>query len=601
MKKWNWRRSGEQMVAVLKRDSLSVLSSVVAFAASTVAVWKKENGYQISDETLLSFAFAGAAGISLFLAVRLWSRQKRDFWGLSAAALLALAGFAYFHPVDDGVLLFRWFQFFLITHLLVALTPLRGPEGAIDIGNDTDLWRFNWYMLTRFLFGIAFCVPMVLGLMGALFALEHLFEIKVKTQVYGTTYFFVFFVASVFQVLSTISDTRVGKQSETVTRDLRRLVQFLFTPLALVYFALVYAYVVKIAMERAWPQGVIGWLVSSLSIGVFLMAILQRPLAESDLPPWIRSFWTRAFALLILPLIVLMLAVWRRVDDYGWTYPRVALMTLCLWALALSLLNARRVRPAAAWIPLTLTAVALLTLVGPLSPHFLSVLSQKAQVRKILGEGKPDFKAEKRVSSILTYVCREHGHQAMLKLAGDPEASIWKRGEARPECTEDDPAIQRAVKLLGIQFRLEWGPDPKDVTNEWFDIREEETFEHESGSLRWGTLSLTLAENKLIQSVAARGLTFEYVCCEPNLVLIQGRARIPIDLSPLLKKEQAQLEVKTPKGLLTLWLSRGQASLDRTGNNKLYVTGEMILHFVFSPENQKVQRRALKTEIRETP
>lgn len=589
-------------MVVFRRDFLSVLSSMVAFAASALSIWKKENFYQASDETLLSLTFAGAAGISLFLAVRLWSRTKREFWILAIAALAALATFTCLHPLDDGSPLFQWFQFFVITHLLVALAPLRSPEGPFEIGNDTDLWRFNWYLLTRFVFGLAFCVPMALGLLGALFALEHLFEIKIKSQVYGTTFFFVFFVASVFQVLSTISDTRASKQSEMVTRDLKRLVQFLFTPLALVYFVLVYAYIVKVVLDRSWPQGVIGWLVSSLTMGVFLMAILQRPLAESELPPWIRTLWNRAFSLLILPLVVLMLAIWRRVDDYGWTHPRVALMILCLWALVLSIANTKRARPAAAWIPLTLTLIALLTLVGPASPQFLSLLSQKTQVREILSEKAPDFKAEKRVTSILLYVCKEYGHTELLKLVGDPEARHWSRGLPRPECTKDDPAVQRAAKLLGINLRTEWSEDSKVLTNEWFDVREEGTFEHQAGSLRWGTLSLGLAEGKLIQTVAAQDLTFEYSCCEPVVTLIQGQGRrTPLDLSPLLKKEKTQLEFKTREGLLTLWLSRGQAVLDRSGNEKLYVQGELILNFVFSPENQKVRRKPLTTETKETP
>ncbi len=609
LRAFQFRSAWNQFIAVVQRDSLSVLSGVLAFYFYETLLFRE---YLIfNSEQTATWLVAAASGISLFLAIRLWSRSAKEKWALSAVAFAILIGFSYRHLEVGDIRAFRFAQWFLLTHLLVALTPLRDRKRVGGGEADGQLWRFNWYLLTRFVFGGIFCGAMTLGLCGAMKATDLLFDIDFKGDHYGIVIGFVFFVVSVFQVLSSIVDTRVGPQGEQVTSDLRRLIQYLFTPLSLVYFVIAYAYIVKIALAQSWPRGVVGFLISALIGFVFLTYLMQRPLAGvARFPEWMSAFWKWSFALLIPPVIVLLLAIYRRVQEYGLTESRVVLIVLALWSLGICVYYFRPYRRGIAMIPLSLAAVVAVTFVGPLSPHSFAYRSQVNQLREILNAGgakivdgryvwakAPDHGEVNRIESILRYFCREYEPQAMFDAMGVRPAERMTGWEKSSACWSDKrhgTPFRLAQETLGLKERAseeELAADLKEIV-----AGETGDFSYRAGDVEVAPkvdFGYQVEDRKRRWRFGSK-LRFEYTCCDLDLKWLPANGdEVRIDLTELLRDEKRKsLEVAGGGGYLTIWLTKAKAE---DGAGKLRLSGNFEFAAMFAP--QKGAKRS-ETELK---
>ena len=84
----------------------------------------------------------------------------------------------------------------------------------------------------------------------------------------------------------------------------------------------------KILILREWPRGTIGWLVSIVSVFGMLALLLVHPLRNRPGHRWIQLY-SRSFYIGLFPLIVLLLmAIWRRLSEYGLTEDRYFLLVL---------------------------------------------------------------------------------------------------------------------------------------------------------------------------------------------------------------------------------------------------------------------------------
>ncbi|HEX2522765.1 MAG TPA: DUF4153 domain-containing protein [Terriglobia bacterium] len=120
------------------------------------------------------------------------------------------------------------------------------------------------------------------------------------------------------------------ERDETYPAGFRMFVQFILLPLVTLYVLILYSYLVKILLTREWPRGTIGWLVSIVAVFGMLALLLVHPLRSHPGHRWIQLY-SRLFYAGLFPLIVLLLmAIWRRVSEYGLTEDRYFLTTLTL-------------------------------------------------------------------------------------------------------------------------------------------------------------------------------------------------------------------------------------------------------------------------------
>ncbi len=328
-------------------------------------------------------AMVGALGLPLSVALTLFAEERG--WPAPRAALLNAAGvilLGLFYLVWPGPErkheAIRYFQLNAGLHLLVAVLPFIGE------GETTAFWQYNRRLFLGFLRATVFSAVLYLGLVIALVALDKLFGAHVPGELYGRLYLVIALVINTWIFLAEVPrGLRELVDDTSYPRVLKVFAQYILTPLVFIYLLLLLAYLVKIVAGGEWPSGWIGWLVTSVAIAGLLGFLLVHPLRDDPAEPWIRTYTRWLFVGLIPAAIVLLVAFWKRVLPYGLTEMRLLGVLLGIWLLAIAVSYTLRQDAGIKRIPVTLAALLLLTLYGPLSVTRISVASQGRRLRQL--------------------------------------------------------------------------------------------------------------------------------------------------------------------------------------------------------------------------
>jgi len=169
-----------------------------------------------------------------------------------------------------------------------------------------------------------------------------------------------------------------------VSKAVAFLGTWLLSPLTLIYAAILLAYAVKILMAGALPKGEIAQLTTPfLLIGTLTWLVLEPPfIKDKTLAKLFRKLW---FPISIPAAIMLAIAVFVRVGEYGFTPERVMLMLIVIWSLGLALrfstgqTNKRDIRIIPGF-------AAALLFIGTLGSGWLSIASQYSRLDKSLSK-----------------------------------------------------------------------------------------------------------------------------------------------------------------------------------------------------------------------
>lgn len=446
--------------ATFRRFPLALLSGLAACGVAILMIDGPEQDWmpRLLGTSVMGIALFTAAGTSSerfrLAASRRWLLNAAVAAGLVVIHLLSLEW-------TDPLATLRFIQLLVLAHLCVAV----GPYVATDSPNG--FWQYNRLLLLRFLTAAFFAGVLFAGLSVALAALDKLFGVDVPGESYGylmATLAFVFhpwfFLAGVpddFEELTTLED---------YPRVLKVFSQFVLIPLVTVYLVILTAYLGKVLITRTWPSGWIGYLVSSVSMAGVLALLLVHPIRRREDSPWVNTFSRWWFVALLPSLVMLLLAVAKRIGQYGVTEERYFLVTLTLWMLGISFYYGLTGSTNIKRIPETLLLVVLLTAVGPLSAYAVSVRSQTARLGRILdrhGMGQPGalvspaapvpLEDRAQIGAVIGYLGRTHGTDAVARALGLPEDTVlaWA-GRA----DLDDPLARMAMRRMGVEYVNRW-------------------------------------------------------------------------------------------------------------------------------------------------
>jgi hypothetical protein len=312
-------------------------------------------------------------GISIFFAMALWLERSgivgRRHWLGLAVGLTVLLVFSFSYNQDSPqIYIYRFFQLAVAGHLLAAVAPFhRG-------GSVAAFWEFNRILFQRILQSLLFSAILFTGLAIALWAVQSRLGVKVDWKAY---YFLFLSVAFLFNTWFFLAGVPSNWQELEIEYEypagLRLFVQFILLPLVTLYVTILYGYLVKILIIHEWPRGTIGWLVSVVSVFGMLALLLVHPLRNQPGHRWIQLY-SRSFYAGLFPLVVLLLmAIGRRLSDYGLTEDRYFLLVLTLWMTGIAGYFSFRRQPSIKVIPISLALVAMLTIAGPWGPYHLSL------------------------------------------------------------------------------------------------------------------------------------------------------------------------------------------------------------------------------------
>ncbi|MES2767418.1 MAG: DUF4153 domain-containing protein [Bacteroidota bacterium] len=407
----------------LKRFPFVLLTSVIGTA---LWLWYSEIDYRAYDsyKWLLKLTILAFLGISLQFSIAVFTERKR--WNNLGKAVGALCGFAVlaglyfafdFHEIDYQ----RFALYALAFHLLTSFASFLKSDEI------NGFWQFNKEIFLRILTSGLYSGVLYAGLAIAIAAIENLFNIEFINGIYLKLFIVIAGVFNTWFFLSGVPEN-LGEleNSHDYPKALKVFTQYVLLPLVTVYLVILYAYVLKIIIEQLWPQGWVATLVLAFSIAGILSLLLIWPIRNSEGNSWISTF-SKWFYRALLPLSVLLgLAIWRRVSEYGITEERYFVIALAVWLLGITLYFIVSKKQNIKVIPISLFLISLAISFGPWGAFEVSKRSQITRLENILVKngvlknGKVDISAKEipgkqaqEVRSIIEYLSHTHGWETV--------------------------------------------------------------------------------------------------------------------------------------------------------------------------------------------
>lgn len=477
-----------QTTTTFKRFSFSLLC---AFAATGLAIFLVEKGGS-EPSYLFNIILVAILGIPLFAVIKLTDEQRG--WpsiisnGILAGGLLLLVVYFLTLPSDIGTspykYIYRYVLYFLGVHLLVAVGPY--------IGNShlSAFWQYNKTLFLRFLTALFFSGVLFVGLTVALGSIQLLFEVDVEEVRYLQLFILLGGVFNTWFFLAGIPPARTAPTA--YPKGLKVFTQNVLIPLVILYLFILYLYTGKILLQWSWPEGWITYLVLSFSITGILALLLLYPVRERVENRWINTFANSFFWALVPLVILLLLAILRRIWEYSFTIERYFVLMLGLWLAGIVIYFLVTKKQNIKVIPASLCIMAFLISFGPWSAFSVAEQSQLDRLRfylnknGILQNGQIQktatvmkFEDRRQISSILRYLNSSHGLKGLQPwFAQDLDSLTWKPSENHTE--RSVPYYQRPEKvaaLLGITYVGEGVAAPETKLRNEFHVAEQSAWQ----------------------------------------------------------------------------------------------------------------------------
>ncbi len=397
----------------LRRFPMVLAAAVVSAVAGIIAV-----GDSAASDPVSRVALVAALGLPFLFALTLFAERRglsSLLWqGLGVVALLLfyLAWPGWEGPVP-GI---RYIQFSVGFHLMAAFLPFLG------VGERSGFWQYNRILFLRFLTAGIFSAVLFFGLLIALLAIDNLLGISISEETYVRLWLLVALVFNTWFFLGGVPrELRPLDERTDYPIGLKIFAQYILTPIVAIYLVILTLYLGRILITTTWPSGWIGYLVSSVAVVGILAFLLVYPIREQAEDRWIVTFSRGFFVALFPSIVMLLLAISKRIAQYGVTEKRYFVVVLALWLAGIAVYYTLRPRAHIKIVPISLGVLAFLTAAGPLSAYAVSIRSQTGRLRTLLtanelvveGRMRPasdpvSFEDRRELSAVLRYLLENH-------------------------------------------------------------------------------------------------------------------------------------------------------------------------------------------------
>lgn len=415
-------------LSFLKVISRFPLQVVVAVAATISWCLLVDSSRRIEEQLIVFLSVCNLA-LTLLLTADLYAEANQlkpaKQWALRVLAVLICTGLYFilkpsFYLADVyriGLLAFAF-------HLLVAFAPF------INKGNINGFWQYNKSLFLRILTSALYAGVLFVGLAVALLAIDGLFNVKIEWQTYmrlfavvTAGFMTIFFLAGVPDDFETLD------KDESYPKGLKIFTQYVLIPLMTIYLLILLVYEAKIIINWELPKGLVSTLILGYAVFGILSLLLIHPIKEKEGNGWMKLF-SRFFYIMMIPLVVLLLlAVWKRVGNYGITESRYILIILAAWLSLITLYFLFSRKQNIKVIPVSLCILALLATYGPQSAFSVSEFSQVARLKRIMSS--TDKKDIKQREDVIDYLVDRHGLAALQPFTKEDLAEIEHKIELK--------------------------------------------------------------------------------------------------------------------------------------------------------------------------
>jgi hypothetical protein len=389
-----------------------------------------------------------------------WINKKRKFL-LEGLSVLFAGVYLYFLP-NSQLLAYHFSQFWLYLSISVLLCFVCIKD---CLKSDDLFWHFHISLFSRINITSLYTSVILGGTSAALGAIDTLFKTKLLEYqeiriVILTLWIFMplFFLAGVpkFNILENILKYK--------PQWIKNIAIYVLIPFTTGYLAILYAYLGKIVFQWKLPEGMVSYFVLSFAAFGITSLIIVFPFQKDENSRW--TYWFgRFFYFLQFPLLILLgIAIYQRVMDYGITFRRFYVLALAVWLLFITLFMVFRKNRSLITIPITLLAIALISSFGPWSAFNVSFVNQKARLDSILEKNglvaagklkKPDTEIQSKVKGEICSITKYLFDYGKL--------NVYSKISAH----QDTLTPKAFAHQLGFEYKVRWGSEYED--GEWFN------------------------------------------------------------------------------------------------------------------------------------
>lgn len=416
-------RSLSEIWSVFSRFPLSVFACL-GLTSSLIALARDWSSDFFLSRAALCFALLALGA----LLSDLLTESRRVLHRIIGYVLVVIAvgGYYVFFPDSfEGMREVFWLRYgvtLFALHLAVALSMLRISSDSLSF------WQSNTQLFMRYLFSVLNVIILFAGVALALYSVEKLFGLNWSEEIYGDLWFVCTFLLHPLLFMGGVPSVAASREGIIqVAKPLRFTLQYIAFPLVLLYSAILYAYVGKIAVQMTWPNGWVAMPIFILVVISLMTYLLSLPLREEI--TWVRLYHRFLFPVLLPLTLVLMLAIHERVSAYGLTEARYFAALLAFWVFALSVaqITLRKKSVSIAWIPGTLFILSLLSVWGGgISAMHMSLVSQLERLEHYANQAgmvkagqwvaieDSDENTNEQLIEIIDYLIDRHGVEVLM-------------------------------------------------------------------------------------------------------------------------------------------------------------------------------------------
>ncbi|EYE88712.1 membrane protein [Fervidicella metallireducens AeB] len=379
------------VVNSLRRFPIAIGLSTSCVVMLIIISELQQRGITTSIEELTRITMIIALGIPLSLCIKLIFERKdvnkKGFLIISySLSILFLVLYYYFLLKNFKMVpVTRYIGLNLVFYLAFLFIPYIKKE------NNFELYVLR--IFTRFFTTIIYSVVLFAGLAAILFTIDKLLGVRVPSDFYYYTWLI---VAGMFAPTFFLAGIPFKNEEFSLIdypKLFKVLVLYIIMPLLTVYTLILYIYFAKIIVTREWPKGLVSHLVLWYSVITSMVLFFISPILNEK--AWPRRFM-EFFPKMLLPLITMMfISIGIRIRQYGVTENRYFVVALGIWVFFVMLYYSFNKKLRNIVLPVSLSIIMFLSVVGPISSYSISKYSQNVRLQRILN--KNDMVRDKKI------------------------------------------------------------------------------------------------------------------------------------------------------------------------------------------------------------
>ncbi len=372
----------DKATEAFKRFPLTLIWAIVSTTIVVVLI-DKNIDYLFEENNRLLLVMI--LGISWLIGAQFYIEQfkkAQQLWWIKIIVVLAVIGVYFLLPPNDRssngpTPYIRWGLFFFAGHLSLFFAPF------LTTWHPKAYWNYLSNMIIAIGRSILFSGVVYLGLSLALLAIQYLFNVDIDGKRYGQLFVVCLGIVNTWVYLSDFPKEIQHSIHMSFNKATEVFVKFILIPLASLYILILYAYALKIVINWELPKGWVSYLITALAGLILVIQLIIHPIRITHESRIIRRFQPLFYWLFLPLLILLYVAIYKRVADYGITEARYFLILLASFITGAMLYLIFSRKQQLRFLPMALTGLALLGSFGFWGAFSVSAWSQKKQFKEV--------------------------------------------------------------------------------------------------------------------------------------------------------------------------------------------------------------------------